>query len=158
MTIMRRQCAVTTAAAPHSMSPSISKGQEMTIETAKAYIRAVQKGDQAALGQLLHPDIVWHQPGRNRFSGTHRGMGAVGAMLGGMMAVSQGSFKITRANNYMANGDWVAIEIEFEAERPGMKLAQPGVDLVCIDNGRIVEARLFSSNQEEEDAFWGATQ
>jgi ketosteroid isomerase-like protein len=136
----------------------MTKGQEMTIDTAKAYIRAVQQGDQAALGELLHPDIVWHQPGRNRFSGTHRGMGAVGAMLGGMMAVSQGSFKITRANRYMANCDWVAIEIEFEAERPGMKLAQPGVDLVRIDNGRIVEARLFSSDQEQEDAFWGAAQ
>ena len=130
----------------------------MTIDTAKAYIKAVQQGDQAALGELLHPDIVWHQPGRNRFSGTHRGMGAVGAMLGGMMAVSQGSFKITRANRYMANGDWVAIEIEFEAERPGMKLAQPGVDLVRIDDGRIVEARLFSSDQAGEDAFWGAAQ
>lgn len=136
----------------------MTKGQEMTIDTAKAYIRAVQQGDQAALGQLLHPDIVWHQPGCNRFSGTHRGIGAVGAMLGGMMAVSQGSFKITRANRYMANGDWVAIEIEFEAERPGMKLAQPGVDLVRIDDGRIVEARLFSSDQAGEDAFWGAAQ
>ncbi len=128
----------------------------MTIDTAKAYIRAVQQGDQAALGELLDPNIVWHQPGRNRFSGTHRGIGAVGAMLGGMMAVSQGSFKITRATRYMANGDWVAIEIEFEAERPGMKLAQPGVDLVCIDKGRIVEVRLFSSDRDGEDAFWGA--
>lgn len=128
----------------------------MTIEIAKAYIRAVQQGDQAALGTLLDPNIVWHQPGRNRFSGTHRGIGAVGAMLGGMMAVSQGSFRITRAERYMANGDWVAIEIEFEAERPGMKLAQPGVDLVRIDHGRMVEVRLFSSDQDEEDAFWGA--
>ena len=127
----------------------------MTIDTAKAYIRAVQQGDQAALGALLDTDIVWHQPGRNRFSGTHRGIGAVGAMLGGMMTVSQGSFKITRANRYMANGDWVAIELEFEAERPGMKLAQPGVDLVRIDKGRIVEVRLFSSDQDGEDAFWG---
>ena len=46
----------------------MTKGQEMTIDTAKAYIRAVQQGDQAALGQL-HLDIVWHQPGCNRFSG-----------------------------------------------------------------------------------------
>ena len=127
----------------------------MTIDTAKAYIRAVQQGDQAALGQLLHPDIVWHQPGRNRFSGTHRGINAVGAMLGGMMAVAQGSLRITRANRYMANGDWVAFEIEFEAERPGVKLAQPGVDLVRIDKGRIVEVWLFSSDQDGEDDFWG---
>lgn len=130
----------------------------MTIHIAKAYIRAVQQGDQAALGSLLDPNIVWHQPGANRFSGTHRGIAAVGEMLGGMMSVSQGSLKISRANRYMVNGAWVAIEIEFEAQRPGMKLAQPGVDLVRIENGRIVEVRLFSSDQDEEDAFWGTTQ
>jgi ketosteroid isomerase-like protein len=128
----------------------------MTIDTAKAYIRAVQQGDQAALGSLLDPHIVWHQPGRNRFSGTHHGIAAVGEMLGGMMSVSRGTLKISHASRYMVNGDWVAIEIEFEAERPGMTLAQPGVDLVRIESGRIVEVRLFSSDQDEEDAFWGA--
>ena len=35
---------------------------------------------------------------------------------------------------------------------------QPGVDLVRIDDGRIVEVRLFSGDQVGEDAFWGAAQ
>lgn len=128
----------------------------MTIETAKAYIRAVQQNDQAALGQLLSADIVWHQPGKNRFSGTRRGIGSVVEMIGGMMAASRGSFAITRANRFMSNGDWVAVELEFEAQRDGMRMAQPGIDLLRIENGQIVEARLFSSNQAQEDAFWGA--
>lgn len=126
-----------------------------SIEIAKSYIRAVQTGDQATLGSLLAPDIVWHQPGRNRFSGTHRGLPAVVGLIGGMMEVSRGTFAITRAVGFMANGDWVAVEIEFAAQRDGMKLAQPGVDLLRIENGQIVEARLFSSDQEAEDAFWG---
>lgn len=125
------------------------------IDIAKKYIRAVQTGDQAALGSLISPEVVWHQPGRNQFSGTHRGMASVGPMLGKMMEVSQGTFAITRADHYMANGDWVAITIEFAGEANGITLRQPGVDLIRIDGGKIVEVRLFSSDQAQEDAFWG---
>jgi ketosteroid isomerase-like protein len=124
-------------------------------DIAKSYIRAVQTGDQAAFGNLISPDVVWHQPGRNRFSGTHRGLAAVGSLIGSMMQVSGGTFAITRATRFMVNGDWVAIELEFAGQRGEMKLAQPGVDLLRIVNGRIVEVRLFSSDQDAEDAFWG---
>lgn len=125
------------------------------IDIAKAYIKAVQTGDQATLASLIAPEVVWHQPGRNRFSGTHRGMGAVGPMLGQMMEVSKGTFSITRADHYMASGDWVAITIEFAGEANGIQLKQPGVDLIRIEGGKIVEVRLFSSDQAQEDSFWG---
>lgn len=125
------------------------------IDIAKTYIQAAQTGDQATLGRILSPDVVWHQPGNNQFSGTHRGMAAVGQLLGQMMAVSKGTFAITRADHYMANGDWVAVSIEFGGERDGLVLRQPGVDLVRIADGTIVEVRLFSSDPEQEDAFWG---
>lgn len=125
------------------------------IDIAKSYIKAVQTGDQATLGSLISPDVIWHQPGHNRFSGTHRGMAAVGPMLGKMMEVSQGTFAITRADHYMANGDWVAITIEFAGQANGLQLKQPGVDLIRIEGGKIVEVRLFSSDQAQEDAFWG---
>ena len=125
------------------------------IDIAKTYIKAIQTGDQATLGQLISPDVIWHQPGNNRFSGTQRGMAAVGPMLGKMMEVSKGTFAITRADHFMANGDWVAITIEFAGEANGVQLRQPGVDLVRVEGGKIVEVRLFSSDQQQEDAFWG---
>ena len=125
------------------------------IEIAKTYIKAVQTNDQATLGGLIAPDVIWHQPGNNQFSGTHQGMASVGPMLGKMMEVSKGTFAITRADHYMANGDWVAISIEFAGERDGIQLKQPGVDLIRIAGGKIVEVRLFSSDQALEDTFWG---
>ena len=82
-------------------------------------------------------------------------MAAGGPMLGKMMEVSNGTFTITRAENYMANGDCVAITLEFAGEANGIKLKQPGVDLIRIEGGKIVEVRLFSSQQAQEDAFWG---
>ena len=127
----------------------------INIGIAKTYIKAVQTNDQTTLGNIISPDVIWHQPGKNRFSGTHRGMAAVGPMLGAMMEVSKGTFAITRADHYMANGDWVAITIEFAGEANGMKLKQAGVDLIRIEGGKIVELRLFSSDQAQEDLFWG---
>ena len=124
-------------------------------EIAANYIRAVQTGDQAALASLIAPDIVWHQPGRNKFSGTHHGISAVANMLGGMMETAGGTFAITGVSRYMENGNWVAIELEFAAQREGYLLSQQGLDLLRIENGQIVEARLFSSDQDQEDAFWG---
>ncbi len=125
------------------------------IDIAKSYIHAVQTGDQVALGSLLSPDVVWHQPGQNRFSGIHQGLPTVVNMIGSMMEASGGTFAITRTVRFMANGDWVAVELEFAGQRDGIELAQPGIDLLRIENEQIVEVRLFSSDQDAEDTFWG---
>lgn len=125
------------------------------IDIAKNYIKAVQTGDQAALGNLISPLVVWHQPGNNQFSGTKNGIAAFGAMFGAMMTVSGGSFAITHAHRYLANNDLVAIEIEFAGTRDGATLNQPGIDLLRIEGGKIVEVWLFSSEPAQEDAFWG---
>lgn len=125
------------------------------IDIAKAYIKAVQTGDQATLGELLSPQVVWHQPGNNQFSGTKNGIAEFGAMMGGMMEVAGGTFAITHAHRYLANGNLVAIEIEFAGQRQGATLDQPGIDLLRVEDGRIVEVWLFSADPEQEDAFWG---
>ena len=52
------------------------------IDIAKTYIKAAQTGDQATLTSVISPEVVWHQPGSNQFSGTHKGIAAVGPMLG----------------------------------------------------------------------------
>jgi ketosteroid isomerase-like protein len=125
------------------------------IDIAKSYIKAVQTGDQSALGALISPLVVWHQPGNNQFSGTKNGIAEFGALFGAMMTVSGGSFAITQAHRYFANGDLVAIEIEFAGQRDGATLNQPGIDLLRIEGGKIVEVWLFSSDPAQEDAFWG---
>ena len=125
------------------------------IDIAKSYIKAAQTGDQALLASLVSPDVIWHQPGNNQFSGTHKGLPAVGAMLGKMMEVSRGTFALYGADHFMANGPWVAIRLSFKGQRDAVRLDQPGVDLLRIENGKIVEVRLFSSDPAQEDAFWG---
>ncbi|MGI5430310.1 nuclear transport factor 2 family protein [Streptomyces sp. CA-179760] len=125
------------------------------IDIARAYFQAVQTGDMATLGDLLDEAIVWHQPGANRFSGEHKGQGAVFQMLGGMMEASQGTFAIDKIHSLMGNGDLVAATIHFTGRRGDTSMAMDGVDLLRLQNGKITEMWLFSGDQNAEDAFWG---
>ena len=135
---------------PGSMRPDVEN-----IQIAKALIKALQAGDQATLSTILSPDVIWRQPGNNRFSGAHRGRSNIMALLAAMRDASAGTYRITVADRFASNQDWVGIRIEFAAQRGTIAMHQVGFDLVRIKRGRIVEVILFSSDQNEEDSFWG---
>lgn len=124
------------------------------LATAKSYFTALQAGDMGKLDALLADDLVWHQPGQNPFSGRHEGKAAVYKMIGGMMTATGGSFAITRTTSFAGNGDLVAVTIEFSAQAPCGEMQMTGVDLLRIEQGRVREVWLFSSDQTAEDRFW----
>jgi ketosteroid isomerase-like protein len=126
------------------------------LATVRRYFDALSAKDFATVAGMFADDIVWHQPGDNRFSGTHRGSGAVGEMIGGMMTVSEGTFELTLTAAPMVNGNLVAVPVHFTGKRNGAAMAQDGIDLLRIEGDRIAEVWLFSSDPHSEDAFWGA--
>jgi ketosteroid isomerase-like protein len=126
------------------------------LDIATRYFDALSAKDFATVASMFADDIKWHQPGSNRFSGTHLGAAAVGDMIGGMMAASQGTFELSVTGALQTNGTLVAVPIHFSGERDGAAMAQDGVDLLRIEGDKIAEAWLFSSDPASEDAFWGA--
>lgn len=124
-------------------------------DVAREYFEAIQKGDMATLGKLVDENIVWHQPGSNRFSGEHRGSSSVFDMIGGMMQFTNGTFAIDKVHSILANGEMVACSLHFAGRREGESLSMDGVDVLRVKDGTIVEAWLFSSDQAAEDEFWG---
>ena len=126
------------------------------LDVASRYFAALSAKDFATVASMFADDIVWHQPGSNRFSGTHRGAAAVGDMIGGMMAASQGTFELLVTGAPLTNGPLVTVPVHFAGERTGATMAQDGVDLLRIEGDKIAEAWLFSSDPTSEDAFWGA--
>ena len=131
-------------------------GSPTPIDVVNKYFDALSAKDFAAVAGLFADDVVWHQPGDHRFSGTHRGSGVVGQMLGGMMTVSEGTFELSLTGAPMANGAIVAVPIHFSGKREGAVMSQDGVDLLRIEGDRVAEVWLFSSDPQSEDAFWGA--
>ena len=123
---------------------------------ATSYFDALAGGDVPAAMALFSPDVVWHQPGANRFSGDHHGLEGVGALLGRMMEVSGGTFQLAVTGPAMVNGDLVAVPVRFSGQREGIAMDMTGVDLLTIADGAIAAVHLFSEDGDAEDRFWGS--
>lgn len=122
---------------------------------AATYFDALGRGDVPTAMGLLDSQVVWHQPGANRFSGDHTGITGVGALLGGMMEASEGSFQIGVTGPLMVNGELVAVPVQFTGENARGSMNMGGIDLLTVRHGKIIEMHLFSQDGQTEDIFWG---
>lgn len=122
---------------------------------AATYFDALGRGDVPTAMGLLDAQVVWHQPGANRFSGDHNGVQGVGALLGGMMEASEGSFQLAVSGPSMVNGELVAVPVRFTGKHPRGSMNMGGIDLLTIRDGKIIEVHLFSEDGQAEDTFWG---
>lgn len=119
-----------------------------------AYNKGLIAGDFPAVFATMADDIIWHQPGNHGISGTVQGKEALGAHLAQFGEKTSGTFKVL-TNWVSDNGDLVAANVTFVGTRPdGKELNMNGIDLFRMEDGKIKEVWLFSSNQAEEDAFW----
>ena len=113
------------------------------------YFEALESGDFATVAAQFADDVVWHQPGSNRFSGVHHGPDAVGAMIGGMMSISEGTFTLRRTGPLMVNGDVVAATVHWTGKRSGAEMDGVGVDLMRVAGGKVAEVWLFTADAAE---------
>lgn len=121
-----------------------------------AYFGALAAGRVEDALAFLDTEVEWHQPGQNRFSGVHTGPDSVYQLIGGMMAVSRGTFAVAPTGPLMANGNLVAAPVHFSGSRDGLEFDQEGLDLFTVGDGKITVVRLFSSDGRSEDEFWGS--
>lgn len=125
------------------------------LAVAAAYFDSLGRGDVPAAMALLSPDVLWHQPGANRFSGDHTGIDGVGTLLGELMQASEGTFQLTVTGPPMVNGDLVAVPVRFSGKRADVSMDMAGIDLLTVRGGNIVEVHLVSEDGPAEDSFWG---
>ncbi|ODA35728.1 ketosteroid isomerase [Veronia pacifica] len=118
------------------------------------YFATLASGDMKKFSSFFAKDVVWHQPGKNKFSGPKQGFGEIGAMVGGMMQDTKGTFVVKQTGQPMANGDLVSVHVTFTGSKSGTKVDMTGHDLFKIQNNKIVEVWLFSEDQSAEDSFW----
>ena len=77
------------------------------------------------------------------------------ALIGGLIEVSGGSFKIDTVHAVMGNESKVATTVNFLGQRDGASMSMNGVNILTVKDGQIVEAWLYSEDQAAEDAFYG---
>lgn len=123
------------------------------MEVFELYDKALSKGDFDSVFKTMSDDIICHMGGEGPLSGTIIGKKKLGECLVEFSKRSNGTFKIETkwASN---NQCFVAASVISLAEKNGKKLANPGVDLFRIENGKIKEVWTFGEYQKIEDEFW----
>jgi uncharacterized protein len=116
---------------------------------------AVATGDLTAIGECFHEDAVWHLPGTNALSGTHRGRSAIrDDLLVKQSPISGGTFRAQLLD--LAVGDqYIVAIVHATAERPGCRLDQTVCQLMRVEKGKIVEVRGHYADEAALNAFWG---
>jgi ketosteroid isomerase-like protein len=129
--------------------------ENQTLQVVSAFVNAVQHMDTKKLAALLHPSVQWDQPGTNRFSGIKHSSAEVFQMVGGMFEVSQNSFALAEVKILAVNGNSAACALRFKANRPGAILDTDNIDVYTVENGQIVSVRIYATDIEQENTFWG---
>ena len=114
---------------------------------------AFGKGDMDTIRGLFADDIVWHAPGRGPLAGDFRGIDEVLQQFGRVFEMTGGTFSL-EIHDILANDDHVVALVHAEGERGGKKLAQNGVQVFHIKDGKVTEQWLHADDQYAADQFW----
>jgi ketosteroid isomerase-like protein len=135
--------------------------QETTIEAqatqvVSEFLTAVQQGNHEKIGALLHPEVEWIQPGNNRVSGIKKSSAEVFQMAGKMSELAAKTLSLTEVKVLAVNGNSVACLVHWKAAQPvGTLLDVDNIDVYSVENGKIVQATVYSADIAQEDRFWG---
>lgn len=121
------------------------------VEKVQQAFDAFAQGDVGVLRSLLHPDAVWHEPGRSPLAGTYRGAEAVLGHLAAVLELTAGSGAATLLECGEISPGTVAALVQYTAEQPH-PVDQRGMQLIGLRTGRIVEVRNFAEDQYAQDA------
>jgi len=129
------------------------ENQAKTIVT--EFLNAVQTGNNGQLAALLSPQVKWEQPGQNAVSGVKHTATEVFGMVGKMFELSENSLQLTEIKSVTVNGNEAACLLQWKASKAdGSQLDVENIDVYTVDNGQIVAAKIYTSDEEAENAFW----
>jgi len=119
------------------------------------FLTAIQEGDNAKLGAILHPKIIWNQPGDNLVSGIKRSNMEVFEMVAKMFEIVANSLRLSEVKSVAVNGNQVSCLLQWEAEKAtGERLDTDNIDVYTVEGGQITKADIFLSDIAEENRFW----
>lgn len=114
---------------------------------------AFRTRDRPTLAALIADDAVWHVPGSTPISGAHGGAPAIFAYFQAMNERSGGTFHADLVD--VLGSDRHAVAIANASGRRGNRsYAGRYLLLTRIEDGQIIDARLFNEDEAAFEAFW----
>jgi uncharacterized protein len=123
----------------------MSDQTERNIEVVKKGYEAFSTGDIETLMSLFDDNIEWVQPGDSAISGTYRGKGELGDLIG-RLAEKSATVKL---NRLLGDGD---IVVGLTDVTVGGETGQDA-DVFSVRDGKIVRAQVYSDTAMMERVF-----
>jgi ketosteroid isomerase-like protein len=143
-----------TGAQPINAGPDANSADP--VQVVKDFLTAYREKDHEKFASLLHPDVVWIQPGDNNVSGVKTSKEELFQMGGKMKALSAQTLTLTDVKYFSANGNTVVCILHWKAVQPtGILLDVDNIDVYTVENGKIIMAKIFSEDILKENKFWG---
>src|SRR5579884_714440 len=115
---------------------------------------AFAKGDMDTVNEFFADDVVWHEGGRNLFTGDHAGKDQVFALFGKMMELSDGTFTVA-LHDVVANDDHTVALVNTSMTRKGRSISDTEVHVIHVRDGKVAEVWPTPSNQSAWDELLG---
>jgi len=109
--------------------------------------------DMETLASLIAEDAVWHVPGSTLISGEHRGRSAIFEYFRRMGELTGASFHAELIDALASDTQAVAVATA-TGKRAGKAYDGSYLLLMRIEEGRIVDVRLFNDDSDAFDSFW----
>ncbi|MGE0589817.1 MAG: nuclear transport factor 2 family protein [Cyclobacteriaceae bacterium] len=139
-----------------SLSQDLDAADREPLEVVKEFLTAYMAKDHAKFASYLDPNVVWIQPGDNRIAGVKRTKQELLQMGAKMAELSAGTIRLVDVEYFSVNGNTVACLLHWTgAQPPGGTLDVTNIDIYTVEHGKIVMARIYSNDIEQEDRFWG---
>lgn len=117
---------------------------------------AVAAGDLTAVAECFDEKAIWHLPGTNALSGTHRGWPAIrDNLLAKQGPLSGGTFR-AQLLDLTVGSEYIVAVVRATAEHAGRRLDLTVCQLMRVHNGKIVEVRGHYADDSALNAFWSS--
>ena len=126
-----------------------------SIERTRRGFEAFAKGDLDTIRELLHPDVVWHVPGRSSLAGDYRGVDAVLGYFMQLFERSGGTFKAELQECGEIAPERIACLVRLTGDMTAAPVDVMGMMLFTERDGRTVEVHNFSADQYAIDEAEG---
>lgn len=124
----------------------MNKGTEHpNVDRFRALYEAFSKGDAETVGEALADDLVWHVPGRHRFSGDRSKADTMALFDEVVPEFSETGKSVISTFNIDIEGihasdDWVFMRVHWSHTRNGKRFDQHGVEVFRLNaEGKISE-------------------
>jgi uncharacterized protein len=115
---------------------------------------AMAVGDLPAIAECFDEEAIWHLPGTNPLSGTHRGWSAIrDNLLARQGPLSGGTFR-AQLLDLAVGSEYIVAVVHATADHAGRRLDLTVCQLMRVHNGKIVEVHGHYSDDAALNAFW----